>query len=122
MKKVLWFSRHDLTDAQKSDLVKVLDSEITINHVNRTVNSAYELKSEINDCDIACVVMPLNLQQQMLWLLGEKPMLIGRNHRTQQDEDGNFILSHAGWDKISRIEIVKETLSDVPAPEGAYRK
>jgi len=78
-------------------------------------------KEEVADCDVAAVVMPLNLQQQMLKLLNGKPMLIGRNHRVQQ-EDGSFQISHAGWDQVERIEIVKKTLSSLPPPENEFRK
>lgn len=121
MKKIIWFSRHELTEAQISDLRKVLKSEIEVEHINRTVNSAFELKAEVEACDAAAVVMPLNLQQQMLKLLDGKPMLVGRNHRVQQP-DGSFRFHHAGWDRIDKIEIVKKTLSEFPAPENEFRK
>jgi len=121
MKKILWFSRHDMTEVQKSDLENIFKSTLEINQVNKTVRSAFELADEAAECDIAVVVMPLNLQQQMLKVLNGKPMLIARSHRIQQP-DGSFEFVHAGFDKISKIEIIKEELSDIPAPEGAFRQ
>ena len=48
MKKVLWFSRHELTETQIADLEKVLGDEIGIVSVNRTIKNVFELKDEID--------------------------------------------------------------------------
>jgi len=118
--KILWFSRHEMTDSQKNDLDQIFKAKVEVNQVNKTIKHAGELKEEIEACDVACVVMPLNLQQQMLKTLGNKPMLISKNHRIQK-EDGSFEFVHGGWEKIKKIEIVKEVLSDYPAPESSFR-
>jgi len=122
MKNVLWFSRHELTETQIEDLKAVLgEDDLFINCINQTITSAYAIKDDLERCDVACVVMPLNLQEQTLKILNGKPMLISRNHRVQQD-DGTFAFYHAGWDRVDRIEIVKETLSNIPAPDNSFRQ
>lgn len=47
MKKILWFSRHKMTPEQKLAL-----GDVEIMQINKTINSAYELKDEIDECDI----------------------------------------------------------------------
>ena len=118
--KILWFSRHNMTPIQYDDLCKIYDCNVEIKQVNRTIKQAYELMKDMDDCDAAAVVMPLNLQEQMLSMLDDKPMLISKNHRVM-DENGNFKFIHAGWEQIKEIKIVKEVLSSYELPENVFR-
>ena len=54
-KKVLWFSRHEMTPEQRAAL-----GDVEIIQVNKTVQSAYELQDEINECDIIAIVAPIS--------------------------------------------------------------
>lgn len=54
-KKVLWFSRHEMTLEQRVAL-----GDVEIIQINKTVQSAYELRDEINECDIIAIVAPIN--------------------------------------------------------------
>lgn len=111
MVKVLWFSRHTMTDAQHEALVKKL-GEIEIAQVNKTVNSAYELKEEIDAADVVAIVAPINLQQQFLKLAGDKPVIIAETKRELvKDENGgedkvNFVFN--GWTRLVKIEVITE--------------
>ena len=60
-KKVLWFSRHEMILEQRAAL-----GDVEIIQINKTVQSAYELRDEINECDIIAIVAPINLQQQFI--------------------------------------------------------
>ena len=71
MKKILWFSRHKMTPEQKLAL-----GDVEIMQINKTINSAYELKDEIDECDIIAIVAPINLQQQFLKLAEGKPVIM----------------------------------------------
>jgi len=44
--KVLWFSRHAMTEEQKNSL-----GDVEINQINKTIHSAKELKAEIEAND-----------------------------------------------------------------------
>ena len=51
-KKVLWFSRHEMTLEQRAVL-----GDVEIIQINKTVQSAYELQDEINECDIIAIAV-----------------------------------------------------------------
>lgn len=114
MVKVLWFSRHTMTDAQQEALVKKF-GEIEIAQVNKTVNSAYELKEEIDAADVVAIVAPINLQQQFLKLADDKPVIIAETKRELvKSEDGtedkvNFIFN--GWTRLVKIEVITESFA-----------
>ena len=116
MKKIMWFSRHDMNSEQMNDLQKLF-VEIEVTKVNKTIQSVLELKTEIDNADILCIVMPLNLQAELIKLAGDKPILICRNHRLLKD-DGTVEFVHAGWDKLIKIQIVKETLTNHVCPNS----
>ena len=109
-KKVLWFSRHSMSEAQKTSLVKKL-GEIEIHQVNKTIKAAYELKADIDNADIIAVVAPINLQQQFLKLAGNKPVISAVSERKIVNENKvEFIFKK--WIELKKIEVVTELFSD----------
>lgn len=106
MKKVLWFSRHEMTQEQKEAL-----GECEILQVNKSIETAYELQAEIEECDILAIVAPINLQQQFLKLAGDKPVIMAVNKRVlipQADGSEDKVEFHfVKWEQLDRIEIVK---------------
>lgn len=106
-KKVLWFSRHEMTPEQRAAL-----GDVEIIQVNKTVQSAYELQDEINECDIIAIVEPINLQQQFIKLANGKPVIMTVNDRvlikqadgTEDKAEFRFVK----WERLIRIDIVKE--------------
>ena len=105
-KKVLWFSRHSMTPEQESAL-----GNVDIMQVNRTIQSAYELQSEIDECDIIAIVAPINLQQQFLKLADGKPVIMAVNDRVlvpQPDGSEDKVqFKFVKWEQIDKIEVVK---------------
>lgn len=82
MKKVLWFSRHEMSLAQKIDLNRIF-GEMEIIHVSKTIDSGFDLQYEINEADVIAIVAPINIQQQILKIAGSKPVIYGfirKNH------------------------------------------
>lgn len=109
MKKVLWFSRHEMTSDQKNAL-----GECEIMQVNRTINNAFELIEEINGADIIAIVAPINLQQQFLKIAGEKPVIMAVNDRIlvkQPDGEDKVEFHFVKWERLISIDIVKEDFS-----------
>lgn len=83
-KKVLWFSRHKMTDPQLAAL-----GNVEIVQIDRSIESAFELQEEINDCDIIAIVAPIGLQAQFLRVAGDKPVIVALNNRVLvPQEDG----------------------------------
>ena len=105
-KKVLWFSRHEMTQDQLSAL-----GNVEILQINRTIQSAYEIQDDINKADIIAIVAPINLQQQFLKLAGTKPVIMAVNDRVlvpQPDgSEDKVTFQFVKWEQIDKIEVVK---------------
>ena len=107
MKKVLWFSRHEMSKEQREALGK--DTEVV--QVNKTISSAYEVQDEIEKCDIIAIVAPINLQQQFLKLAGSKPVIMAVNDRilTPQENGEDKVEFHfVKWERLLNIAVEKE--------------
>lgn len=107
MKKVLWFSRHEMTAEQRAAL-----GDVEIVQVNRTISSAFELQDEIAAADTVAIVAPINLQQQFLKLAGDKPVIMALSDRVLvPSEDGGedkVDFHFVKWERLKKIEVVKE--------------
>lgn len=105
-KKVLWFSRHEMTQDQKSAL-----GNVEILQVNRTIQSAYELQSEIDEADIIAIVAPINLQMQFLKLANGKPVIMAVNDRVlvpnPEGGEDKVTFQFVKWEQLDKIEVVK---------------
>ena len=108
MKKVLWFSRHQMTEEQRA----ALGADAEIVQIDRTINSAFELQDEIQQCDIIAIVAPIHIQQQFLKLAGDKPVIMALNDRVLvPQEDGTeskAVFQFVKWERLVKIEVVKE--------------
>lgn len=106
-KKVLWFSRHEMTADQRAAL-----GNCKITQINRSIQNAYELEQEIKENDIIAIVAPINLQQQFLKIAGEKPVIMAVNDRVLvPQEDGTedkVEFRFVKWERLLKIEVVKE--------------
>ena len=113
MKKVLWFSRHEMTPDQSADLTRIF-GEVEINQISKTINTAYELKAEVENADVIGVVAPIHLQEQFLKLAGDKPVLTATSERLiVKSDDGaedRVIFQFKNWQRLVKIEVVTETL------------
>ena len=105
MKKVLWFSRHEMTPEQRAAL-----GDVEVTQISRTVNSAYELQEDINDSDIIAIVAPINLQQQFLKLAEGKPVIMAVNNRVLVPQEGGedkVEFHFVKWEQLDEIIIKK---------------
>lgn len=106
-KKVLWFSRHEMTGEQRAAL-----GDVEIVQVNRTINSAFELKDEIDACDIIAIVAPIHLQKQFLDLSNGKPVIIALNQRIlvpgENGGEDKVTFKFNGWQRIVKIDVITE--------------
>lgn len=112
MKKVLWFSRHTMTEEQKNALKNKLGS-LQVNQVNKTVKSAFELKAEIDGADVIAIVAPINLQAQFLKLAGNKPVITAISDRIiiKNDDNGTedkIAFKFNRWEQLKKIEVITE--------------
>ena len=110
MTKILWFSRHELTNEQLTDLQRIY-GEVQITQINKTIQNAYELQGDIQSHDVIAIVAPLNLQEQFLKIAGDKPVISCRNKRVFDPIDStkvNFVFD--GWFRIKKIIVEIEDL------------
>ncbi len=107
MKKVLWFSRHTMTEEQKAAL-----GECEIMQIDCTINSAYELQEEIEAADVVAIVAPINLQQQFLKLAGDRPVIMAVNDRilvpAEDGSESKVEFRFVKWERLLSIKIEKE--------------
>lgn len=132
MTKILWFSRHSMTNAQLEDLQRVLgECEITqINGTAPNVHVPFEsspaepgetiqfqllgtmmpLKDLVKDFDEVCAVLPIGMLQQILPYCPSGRVIQAKNKRVLL-EDGKVQFIHDGWEQITKVEIVKSDLT-----------
>ena len=105
--RVLWFSRHTMTEEQ----ARIFEG-MEIVQIDRTINSAYELQEEIEMCDIIAIVAPINLQQQFLKIAGNKPVIVAESERiiekSKDGEESKVVFKFKCWKRIKKIEVVME--------------
>ena len=104
-KKVLWFSRHQMSD----DQLKAL-GDVEVTQINRSISSAYELEEEIKAADIVAIVAPINLQQQFLKLAEGKPVIMAVNNRVLVPQEGGedkVEFHFVKWEQLDEIIIKK---------------
>jgi len=119
MKKIMWFSRHEMSAEQKEALVKKL-GEIEITQINGTAPNVHvSFKGEINgvsqeispikelvkEFDIIAIVAPIGLQQQFLAIAGDKPVIMAENARTFEG-DNKVTFKFVRWFQVHKIEVV----------------
>ena len=109
MKRVLWFSRHEMSEEQLNDLVRIYGL-VELTQINKTIKSAYELSDEIASHDVIAIVAPLPIQQQFLKLADDKPVIFCKNDRIVSEDGEKVTFSHAGWFQIQKIEVIFDLL------------
>jgi hypothetical protein len=124
MKKVLWFSRHDMTQEQAAmfsgcEITKISGSPANVHvpfegSVNNGDNDELRpLKALIQDYDIIAVVLPIHLEQQVLGVADNKPVIKAMTSRELVKVDGEdkVVFNFNGWKRLVKIEVVLEDFS-----------
>ena len=115
MKKVLWISRHNFTNEQKTDLIRICADEIEVVHHTANVEDLYDLHTEIAAADVICAVLPIHLLAELRQMAGDdKPVLIAQAVRTlvpaPDGGEPRVVFAHGGWQRVTRLELVLDTL------------
>lgn len=127
MTSILWFSRHAMTDEQYSALESKLGG-ITVTQIDGTMPSVHvpffakvngegevevpPFKQLVSSFDIIAIVAPINLQQQVLSVAGEKPVIMAKSNRvrveTGEGEEPKFDFVFDHWFRLIKIEVFTE--------------
>ena len=111
MKKVLWFSRHEMSKEQKQAL-----GDVEIIQVSKSIQSARELAKEISEVDIVAVVAPTGLQAEFLKISEGKPVITAVSERVLVPQDGGedkVEFRFVKWERLLEVKVVKEDFKGV---------
>lgn len=113
MTRILWVSRHTMTESQLADL-QAIYGEVTISQVDKTIATATELKDAIDENDVIAVVLPVNLLADVMRLAGEKPVIRAISRRERGPEtngETQYVFVHEYWEEITKIVVETVKLS-----------
>ena len=119
MKKVLWVSRHQMTEEQRSNLERGLGDSLELIPWRNTVESIEELLPAIEGTDALAVVLPTDLLAKLMEYVGERPVLYavserrrtGRMHTLPDGrQEAEFAFVHREWRQVVRMEFVSRPL------------
>ena len=109
--KVLWFSRHEMTPEQSQALINKLGG-FQLVQADGTIPNAFVLKDYIDECDVIALVAPIHIQEQVLKIAGDKPVIMALSRRQLiRDENGGeskveFVFEK--WERLVKIVVEKE--------------
>ena len=74
-KRVLWSSRHTMTNAQKTDLERIKGGTVRLTTWLDTVTNMETLRPLIEQADAIAAVLPAEKLAELLKLAGSRPVL-----------------------------------------------
>lgn len=119
--RVLWFSRHTMTQDQLDDLRRIYGKDLEVKQVSSTAVSYKDILTVGDDCDVLAVVLPpailadltnpRNNQKPVIRAIANRVPTGNKitNPATGKLED-EFKFEHAGWERVIKIEVVTERL------------
>lgn len=114
-KKVLWFSRQDMTNDQSQALVKKFGGWFEMIKVDGTIPNAFVLKDYIDECDVIALVAPIHIQEQVLKIAGDKPVIMALSRRQlvsdENSGESKAISTFEKWERLVKIIVEKEDFS-----------
>lgn len=119
MKRVLWISRHPMTQAQLTDLERAMSGPVRLVAWTDTVENVEDLLPALEEVDAAAAVLPTELLARLLELAGEKPVLLAQAGRiftgrwlTRPDgrRERETAYVHQGWKRLLELRVRTEIL------------
>lgn len=121
VQKVLWFSRHTMTEEQLSDLKRIYGSGIEVKQVSESAASFRDVLAAGEDCQVLAVVLPPAMLADLTNPRNNvKPVIRAIANRVPtgntvinpatQKEEPEFRFEHAGWEEVVKIEVVTKRL------------
>lgn len=96
MIKMLWLSRHGMTDNQIDDLHEIFTDDIQIDYCTEQVTSGEDVYFWAKDYDLLGIVLPIHIIGEFFELKQEKNWSIRVIHSvSNRSETGRFIINPA---------------------------
>lgn len=118
-KRVLWISRHTMTNTQKADLERIMGGAVRLTAWADTVTDVEALRPVVEQADAVAAVLPAEKLAQLLTVAGNRPVLQAVSARCPTGQwttlpDGRreqeFAFVHQGWQQILDIRIQTKAL------------
>ena len=120
MTRVLWVSRHTMTQAQEADLRRIY-GEIEVKQFADSVESAKQVTELGADCDVLAVVLPPAFLADLTNpRVNQKPVIRAIANRVatgktvlntaKGKDESEMKFEHAGWERVIKVEIITEKL------------
>ena len=119
--KVLWLSRHTMTDEQVADLKRIYGADVELKSSDMTVSGWRDVVSAGADCDVLAVVLPPAILADLTNPRNNtKPVIRAKANRVATGktitnpatgkEEAEYCFQHAGWEQVLKIEVVTKQL------------
>lgn len=120
MTRVLWVSRHTMTQEQSADLNRIY-GDVEVKQFADNIESAKQVVELGSDCDVLAVVLPPAFLADLTNPhVNTKPVIRSVANRVATGktivnpatgkEEPEMKFEHAGWERIVKVEIVTEKL------------
>ena len=117
--KILWLSRHTMTQEQKADLVRIY-SEVEVKQYDQS-SGWKDVVEQGKDCDILAVVLPPSILADLTNPRNnQKPVIRAIANRVPTGntitnpatgkEEQEFKFEHAGWERVIKVVVETERL------------
>nr|DAH91475.1 MAG TPA: hypothetical protein [Caudoviricetes sp.] len=121
MTRVLWVSRHTMTQEQSADLKRIYGADVEVKQYADNIESAKQVVELGSDCDVLAVVLPPAFLADLTNpRINTKPVIRAIANRVATGktivnpatgaEEPEMKFEHAGWERIMKVEIVTEKL------------
>lgn len=118
--KILWLSRHAMTEEQVADLHRIY-GEVEVKTFDQTVSGWKDVVEAGADCDVLAVVLPPAILADLTNPNNnQKPVIRSKANRVATGkmavnpatgkEEAQYLFKHAGWERVIKIEVVTEPL------------
>ena len=120
MKKVLWLSRHQMTNEQIEDLERMY-GEVEVKNFDKSVRGWKDVVEAGADCDVLAVVLPPAILADLTNPRNNgKPVIRARANRVPTGntiinpatgkEETEYRFQHVAWERVIKFDIVVEKL------------
>lgn len=75
--------------------------------MNKTIASPYDIREEIERSDVVAIVAPIHIQEQVLRLAGDKPVIMALSERVIVDGD-KVMFKFVKWERLVEVRVIKE--------------
>lgn len=118
--RILWLSRHKMTQEQKTDLVRIY-GEVEVKQYDQSVSGWKDVVEQGKDCDVLAVVLPPAILADLTNPRNNiKPVIRAIANRVPTGntvvnpatgkEEQEFKFEHAGWERVIKVVVETERL------------